>query len=131
MSEPNPQAPAGAETLIGTVFGVEVLELVPGIRGIAVTGDVDLATAPSLGEAISRELAVTSRRLILDLTRVSFLGSTALFVLVQARDTALQANVELRLVCNAPVVLRPLQLTGLDKLFAISETLADAADPQR
>jgi anti-anti-sigma factor len=131
MSEPNPQAPAGAETLIGTVFGVEVLELVPGIRGIAVTGDVDLATAPSLGEAISRELAVTSRRLILDLTRVSFLGSTALFVLVQARDAALQANVELRLVCNAPVVLRPLQLTGLDKLFAISETLADAADPQR
>jgi len=48
---------------------------------------------------------------------VSFLGSSGLAVLVEARDHAQQGGHQLRLVCSSRIVLRALEATGLRDLF--------------
>jgi len=55
----------------------------------------------------------TSERVVLDLSEVSFLGSSGLAVLVEARDQAQQGGHALRLVCSSRIVLRALEATGL------------------
>ena len=65
-------------------------------------------------------------RCVLDLSGVSFLGSSGLAVLVEARDQAQRSSGELRLVCSSRIVLRALEATGLRELFDISPDLATA-----
>jgi anti-sigma B factor antagonist len=62
-----------------------------------------------------------------DLTRVSFFGSAGLQALVQSADLAREGCKPLRVVVNEhrPVLL-PIQLTGLDQLLALYDSLADA-----
>jgi anti-sigma B factor antagonist len=59
--------------------------------------------------------------LIIDLSQVAFLGSTGLAVLIGARHTAAQQGTALQLSgISHRAVARPLQITGLDRLFETS-----------
>jgi anti-anti-sigma regulatory factor len=46
--------------------------------------------------------------------------------LVRSRDRALREGVALALVCSNRSVLRPMDLTGLLELFAVSESIETA-----
>jgi len=65
-------------------------------------------------------LATQPERLIVDLSRVSFMGSTALAVLINIRHMADQQSTrfQLRGTDRRPVAA-PLRVTGLDHLFDI------------
>ena len=54
---------------------------------------------------------------VLDLDGVTFLGTSGLAVLIEVREAAHTAGVELRLACTARRVLRPLTIAGLIPLF--------------
>ena len=86
---------------------------------VAVIGEVDLLTAPLLTSRVNEELARCPKALVLDLSGVSFLGSSGLAVLVQIRDRAGEQAVPLRLVSNSQAVIRPLVATGLATMFDI------------
>jgi anti-sigma B factor antagonist len=75
---------------------------------------------------LERELAGATATLIVDLSKVQFLGSSGLAVLVEMTDAAAQHAVRLRLVCSSREVVRPLQATGLTELFAIYPDLPAA-----
>jgi anti-sigma B factor antagonist len=91
---------------------------------LAASGEVDLLTVRRLRESIERALAEAPRLLVVDLTGVSFFGSSGLAVLVEFRQVA-GSRTELRVVATGPS-LRALQVTGLSDVFAVHPTLEDA-----
>jgi anti-sigma B factor antagonist len=93
-----------------------------GIRVISVVGERDLYTAPQL----EGELATAARdggTVIVDLTDCTFIDSTALGILANARK---RSTVELSLVISDRNILKVFEITSLDRLFTIHPTRAEA-----
>lgn len=88
-----------------------------GATVVSVGGGVDMVTTPRLHSCLQDQLARTPQRLVLDLSGVSFLGSSGLAVLVECLDEARGCGSDLRLVASSRRVMRPLEATGLTKLF--------------
>jgi anti-sigma B factor antagonist len=95
---------------------------------IHVGGDLDVYTAPRLKEALDEAVA-GGGRLVLDLSEVHFIDSTALGVLVGTHQETQQNNSELRLVVEDPFLLKIFHITGFDGVFSIFPQVADAISP--
>jgi len=93
---------------------------------LAVSGELDMATAPAVREKLHGLLAEGHERLIVDLDNVGFLDSTALGVLVGVLKRVRTQDGDLRLVCNQPRVLKVFEITRLDQAFTIRDSV-DAA----
>lgn len=93
---------------------------------IEVGGEVDMVTSPHLRSAVLDQFAAGTELVVLDLDDVTFLGTSGLAVLIEMREAAHAAGVELRLVCTARRVLRPLSIAGLVPLFDIHDTIDQA-----
>jgi anti-sigma B factor antagonist len=90
---------------------------------IVVGGEVDMLTSPHLRALVLEHLSETAVDLVvLDLDAVTFLGTSGLAVLIEVREAAHMAGVELRLACTARRVLRPLTIAGLVSLFDIHDS---------
>ena len=98
------------------VFEVLVTTSTDGVATVAVTGDVDTATAGELEQALLSAAAGTSE-LHVDLGAVSFIDSSGLRALIVARQAALDAGTSFSVVATTPAVDRLLRLTGLDDLL--------------
>ncbi len=83
---------------------------------LTVEGELDLATAPSLKWALGDLVDAGRSRIVLDLSAVPFIDSTALGVLVGVRR-AMGADGRLAIVCTNANVLKIFELTGLDSAF--------------
>jgi anti-sigma B factor antagonist len=88
---------------------------------IRVAGDVDIETAPSLRFAVRELLDGEHRDLVIDVSRVDFIDSTGLGVLVGALKDTQAGGGELELICTQPKMLKLLHLTGLDQAFTVHE----------
>jgi anti-sigma B factor antagonist len=95
---------------------------------IAVSGEIDLFTAPKLREQFLAALDDGSGadRLIVDLSRVTFMDSTGLGVLIGALRRVNERGGRMALVCQEGPVLRVLELTRLHEVFAIRGSVDDA-----
>jgi anti-sigma B factor antagonist len=95
---------------------------------ITVGGEVDMLTSPQLRSAVLDQFQPDSgvELVVLDLDGVTFLGTSGLAVLIEVREAAHAAGVELRLACTARRVLRPLTIAGLIPLFDIHDTIDQA-----
>lgn len=92
---------------------------------LTVRGELDLDTIPELA-AVAFPAADTARGgLVVDLTDVSFLSSSAITVLVRVCDRLPDAS-RMALVAVDGVVVRPVQLSGIDRVMATFTTLPDA-----
>ncbi len=88
-----------------------------GATVVSVSGEVDMVTTPRLNTCLQEQLALNPDRLVIDLSGLSFLGSSGLAVLVESLDDARGGGTDLRLVCSSREVVRPLEATGLTELF--------------
>jgi len=86
---------------------------------VSAAGELDVNTAPELREQLARLAADDVRRVVVDLTDVSFVDSTALSVLVSALKRLRQADGDLELASPSPSVRRVFEITGLTRLFTI------------
>jgi anti-sigma B factor antagonist len=95
---------------------------------IEVGGEVDMLTSPQLRGAVLEQFepSVGTELVVLGMDGVTFLGTSGLAVLIEVREAAHKAGVELRLACTARRVLRPLTIAGLIPLFDIHSTLDEA-----
>jgi anti-sigma B factor antagonist len=109
----------------GVPIAVECSELDQRTCVISVEGELDLATAPQLKWMLLDSLEEGRSRLIVDLSRTSFMDSTALGVLVGINRT-LDGDQRLVIVCAQAGLLKIFELSGLDRAFAICATLEDA-----
>ncbi len=89
-------------------------------------GEVDMATSPQLCKAIEATVDST-RRVVVDLSEVSFLDSSALNALVHSQRTLATRDVVLRVVSpTAHPVRRVFEITHLTESLNVVDSL-DAA----
>ena len=89
-----------------------------------VAGEIDLLTANLLGERVREQQRLAANRvLVLDLSAVSFMGSSGLAEIVAAAQAD---SAQLVLVATSRAVLRPLEATGLLPMLTIYESLDEA-----
>jgi len=86
---------------------------------VSAAGELDVNTAPELREQLARLVGEGTRKVVVDLTNVSFVDSTALSVLVSALKRLRQADGDLELASPNPSVRRVFEITGLTRLFTI------------
>jgi anti-sigma B factor antagonist len=89
---------------------------------VAVDGELDLAAAPGLAAALDEAIESGKTRLVLDLTGVSFVDSTAMHVVVAAARELRQRLGKLALVGPDPNVRRLVELTRLDLVAPLFES---------
>ena len=80
---------------------------------VSVAGELDLQTSPALTDALTGALEADQPHVGVDLTRVSFMDSTALGVLVSALKRARERGGELALIGASGPPLKVLMLTGM------------------
>jgi anti-sigma B factor antagonist len=93
---------------------------------VLVQGEVDLYTAPELKAELSRLADEGARRIVVDLTRTTFIDSTTLGVLLGAVRRLRPVNGELAIVCADTNIRRIFEITLLDRVLAIHGSLAEA-----
>ena len=85
---------------------------------VVLRGDLDLSTASELRECLVKVID-EGARIVIDLEAVDFLDSAGLGILVGGLKRARTHGGELELVCSSHDVLKPLEITGLDRVFTI------------
>jgi anti-sigma B factor antagonist len=92
---------------------------------VALEGELDLGRAPNLKWALVDSVDAGFKQLVVDLSRVTFMDSTALGVLVGV-NRSLDVGSRLAIVCVHANVLKIFELSGMDGSFAIYPTLDQA-----
>lgn len=87
---------------------------------IFAAGDIDLATAGMLREALERALA-NSDSVVVDVGDVGFIDSSGLNALVWGHQLAQTSGGSLQLRRPSPMLCRLLEITALDSLLVIDD----------
>ncbi|HUV04460.1 MAG TPA: STAS domain-containing protein [Armatimonadota bacterium] len=99
-----------------------------GTSVIDLEGEVDVYTAPQLKQQIIDLLDGGLRHVVVNLTAVDYLDSTALGVLIGGLKRLRERNGALDLICPNPRIRRVFEITGLDKIFDIYATEDEAVE---
>jgi anti-anti-sigma factor len=90
-------------------------------------GELDLYNAHQVRKALFDAAADSPQRIVVDLTEVEFIDSTALGVLIEAR-TKLDNRRAFLLAAPGLETRRALEISGLDRHFAVYETVPAALE---
>ena len=97
---------------------------------VSVTGEIDIATTAQLSEALGAALRRSVKGLVCDLTGVGFMGAAGVTTLLVARRRAIACHTWFDLVCPQPSPRRVIAILGLDAVFSLHDSVAEAADVQ-
>lgn len=93
---------------------------------VCVSGELDLYTSERLHQSIEEAASVGADTVLLDLSGVGFIDSTALGVIVQETTRLEGRGISLSLVTDDPRTRRVFEVTGLDRVLRRFATLQDA-----
>ena len=93
---------------------------------VAVTGEIDLFTAPEFKLRVSAPVDAGRVRVIVDLTETTFIDSSSLGVLIGAHRRLRRLEGALVIVCSNDAIIKTFRITGLDGVFTIVGTLDEA-----
>ena len=91
---------------------------------VALTGDVDLESSPTVRTALL-ECVGSKSRVLVDMSAVSYIDSSGVASLVEAFQTARKSETNFALVQVSEAAMRVLELARLDRVFSIHPTVAD------
>jgi anti-sigma B factor antagonist len=92
---------------------------------VALAGELDLYNAHLVRDALLEACSETPKRLVVDLSGVKFIDSTALGVLIEAR-TRMENRRAFLLAAPGLETRRALEVSGLDRHFSVHASLDDA-----
>jgi len=98
-----------------------------GVLEMKLAGEVDMATVDPLREAT--KTAASSGEydtLLFDLTGLTFIDSTGLHTLTEANRSMVARGGRVQIVCAPGNLMKVFQLTGLDQIFPIVHSRAEA-----
>jgi anti-sigma B factor antagonist len=98
------------------------------VHVIALTGEVDLYTAPEFKQQLIESIDLGAKHVIVDLTDTTFIDSTTLGVLVGGVKRLRPDGGELSVVCSDRNITKIFEITGLNRIFPIHGTRADALE---
>ena len=88
-------------------------------------GELDLYNAPQVRDALTKACADSPSRVVVDLSEVEFIDSTALGVLIEAR-TKLDNRRAFLLAAPGLETRRALEISGLDRHFNVHQSVSEA-----
>ncbi len=92
-------------------------------------GELDLYNADDVRQALLDACNGGDERVVVDLSEVEFMDSTALGVLIEAR-TKLPNRKAFMLAAPGLETKRALQISGLDRHFSVHDSVEDALEAQ-
>ena len=107
-------------------FRAAVASLTRELALVSVSGELDLHTAGCLQARIEEADTVGAGTVLVDLSEIGFIDSSALEVLVRESKRLESRGHSLVLVTNDPRTRRILEVTGLDRVLRTYATLQDA-----
>jgi anti-sigma B factor antagonist len=97
-------------------FQVEALSS-EGVHRVVLRGELDMLGAPVLWSRIRELCSGPTRGLRLDLRRLTFMDSSGLHVVLDARELCARAGFEFALIGGTPAVRRLFEVSGLGALL--------------
>ena len=101
---------------------------------IEIAGDLDVSNADAFVDIAYAAAERTDARIVVDLARADFIDSTVLNVLFASAPKLRANGGDLAVVCTKDHLLRVVEASGLDRLYAIvatrEEALAALGDPR-
>ena len=101
------------------------LDQVSGCVVVRAGGEIDARTVRAFHEVVT-EAASLASHVVIDLDQVTFVDSSGLGALINARNSARERGGSMSLVSPPPVVRRLLGSTRLHDVFPIHDSLAEA-----
>ena len=95
---------------------------------VALTGEVDLYTAPEFKQQLQDVIAQGASHVIVDLTDTTFIDSTTLGVLVGGVKRLRTNGGQLSIVCSDRNITKIFEITGLNREFPIHADRAEALE---
>ena len=89
---------------------------------ITVTGELDIATAPALRDRLDAAIEAGTRRLVIDLSAITFLDSVALATIVHAKQQLPEGGMMALVVDPASYVMLVFESSGLPQVLDLVET---------
>ena len=93
---------------------------------IALTGEVDLYTAPEFKQQLLDVIGNGATKVVVDFSNTTFIDSTTLGVLVGGVKRLRTNEGQLSLVCSDRNITKIFEITGLDRVFTIHGTRDEA-----
>jgi len=93
---------------------------------VAVTGEIDLFTAPEFKQRVAAPIDAGRTHVVVDLTETTFIDSSSLCVLIGAHRRLRRLEGALVIVCSNDAIVKTFRITGLDSVFTIVSTLDEA-----
>jgi anti-sigma B factor antagonist len=98
-----------------------------GVLELKVTGEIDMATVEPLREAAQTAAeSGTYQCLVFDLSDLSFIDSTGLHALTEANRAMNARGGATKVVCGPGNLMKLFNITGLDRVFSIVHSRAEA-----
>jgi anti-sigma B factor antagonist len=107
-------------------FTIDERVLKPGHTVLDLTGEVDVMSAPVLKETIISHIGRGTSHIIVNLEKVDYLDSTGLGTLIGGLKRTREAKTRLSIVGMNARLRRLFDITGIDKIFAIHDTVDQA-----
>jgi anti-sigma B factor antagonist len=93
---------------------------------VAVTGEVDLFTAPEFKQRVMAPIAAGVDRVVVDLTETTFIDSSSLGVLIGAHRRLKGRGGRLVVACDDEAIVKTFRITGLDGVFTLTDSVEAA-----
>jgi anti-anti-sigma factor len=93
---------------------------------IAVEGEADMTTAVKFNESFFSAARSGVRKVVADLTDVTFIDTTMLNALVVGHRRMVRDQGRFAVVCDGPRVTRVLEITGLGQILDVFRSREDA-----
>ncbi len=93
---------------------------------ISLSGSLEIGKQAKLKEEIQKLIPGDTKQLVLDIAQVDFIDSTCLGAFVALSRTLKQKNGDLKIAAATEEVKSILQITRLDKVFQIYNTVDEA-----
>ena len=93
---------------------------------VAVSGEIDLFTAPEFKQRVSAPIDAGRSHVIVDLMATTFIDSSSLGVLIGAHRRLKLRGGALVVVCDNEAIVKTFRITGLDGVFTLVRSLDDA-----
>jgi anti-sigma B factor antagonist len=93
---------------------------------VAVSGEVDLFTAPEFKQRVTAPIGAGIDCVIVDLTATTFIDSSSLGVLIGAHRRLKARGGRLIVACDGEAILKTFRITGLDSVFTLVDSVEAA-----
>lgn len=103
-------------------MGLRIRTTQNGVVVVVVDGPLDLDASPALRETLNAVVSGGTARIVVDMSGVDTIDSTALSVLISGLKAARKNGGDLRIASPSERVITLLKLAGLDRIFNSEDT---------